>query len=279
MDPGAVPGLRPAASTLLRPLIVADTSLAAVSTEDAQLAATARHVLFGVEGPLLMVEAGGAVLAQSLIAGSISQSHIIDPADVAPSLPFDDDAFEAVVCRGVLEHLPAERVAGMLDELGRIARRFVLVAVPYAPRDAVGFDISQIFTWRASGAALREVVLTGDLLRPGTVDRAAAAAAFAAGRFETERSAAVAVFTNEALETDRWEHLSRRSRRSLLLADFTDPLQATDEFAAGTQWSHWRAGSAMAACEHGLVAEGAEAGSVEFVVAQPCAGGACAGVP
>ena len=47
------------------------------------------------------------------------------------ALPFDDGAFDLVVCTQVLEHL--EDPAAALDELRRVARRAVLVTVPHEP--------------------------------------------------------------------------------------------------------------------------------------------------
>ncbi len=45
-------------------------------------------------------------------------------------LPFDDAAFETVVCLDVLEHLPAGDRPGFVRELARVASRRVLVACP-----------------------------------------------------------------------------------------------------------------------------------------------------
>ena len=46
-------------------------------------------------------------------------------------LPFDDDAFDLVLCSEVLEHL--DRPDDALDELARVARRHVAVTVPLEP--------------------------------------------------------------------------------------------------------------------------------------------------
>ena len=54
-------------------------------------------------------------------------------ADVLASvtaLPFDDSSFDAVLCAEVLEHLPLDEVVPALRELGRVARRTVIVSVP-----------------------------------------------------------------------------------------------------------------------------------------------------
>lgn len=49
----------------------------------------------------------------------------------ATTLPFNDDAFDAVMCLEVLEHLSDPGQA--LAELCRVARDFVLVSVPDEP--------------------------------------------------------------------------------------------------------------------------------------------------
>jgi len=48
--------------------------------------------------------------------------------DEPGGLPFDDDAFDCVVCADVLEHL--ERLHEVFDDLVRVARRCVLVSLP-----------------------------------------------------------------------------------------------------------------------------------------------------
>ena len=45
-------------------------------------------------------------------------------------LPFDDDEFDLVLSSEVLEHLPEEVFAAARVELGRVARRWILVTVP-----------------------------------------------------------------------------------------------------------------------------------------------------
>jgi SAM-dependent methyltransferase len=52
------------------------------------------------------------------------------------STPFDDDAFELVVCTEVLEHLPDPCAA--LRELARVCRGHLLLTVPYEPFFRVG---------------------------------------------------------------------------------------------------------------------------------------------
>ena len=47
------------------------------------------------------------------------------------SLPFTDGEFDAVACMEVLEHLPEETFQKAIHELSRVARRYILVTVPY----------------------------------------------------------------------------------------------------------------------------------------------------
>jgi len=46
-------------------------------------------------------------------------------------LPFPDRSFDLVLCCEVLEHLPDEMFRRGLHELGRIARKYILISVPY----------------------------------------------------------------------------------------------------------------------------------------------------
>jgi len=50
----------------------------------------------------------------------------------AHALPFPSRSFDLVVCTEVLEHLPSEIFRGTLDEINRVARRYVLISVPFA---------------------------------------------------------------------------------------------------------------------------------------------------
>jgi len=50
--------------------------------------------------------------------------------DVA-ALPFADAAFDCVVCTEVIEHLPQAAYPAVLNELARVARRYILITVPY----------------------------------------------------------------------------------------------------------------------------------------------------
>jgi len=49
-----------------------------------------------------------------------------------PDLPYDDDAFDVVTCLEVVEHIPDWKTA--VTELLRVARRRVIITVPYRER-------------------------------------------------------------------------------------------------------------------------------------------------
>jgi ubiquinone/menaquinone biosynthesis C-methylase UbiE len=53
------------------------------------------------------------------------------PAD-AVRLPFADNAFDAIVCMEMLEHLPEAIYQSTLSELLRVSRSYVLITVPYS---------------------------------------------------------------------------------------------------------------------------------------------------
>jgi SAM-dependent methyltransferase len=49
----------------------------------------------------------------------------------ATRLPFADDSFDATLCMEMLEHLPIPTYQSALNELVRVARKFILISVPY----------------------------------------------------------------------------------------------------------------------------------------------------
>ncbi len=61
---------------------------------------------------------------QSLVCGSVE------------ALPFAPNSFDAVVCLEVLEHL--DKPAGAVRELARVARRALVISVPYEPYFRLG---------------------------------------------------------------------------------------------------------------------------------------------
>lgn len=56
----------------------------------------------------------------------------------AGSLPFADGSFDAVVAMELIEHLPVPIYAAALAEMARVARRYLLLTVPYRENLAVG---------------------------------------------------------------------------------------------------------------------------------------------
>lgn len=50
---------------------------------------------------------------------------------VAESLPFEDRSFDAIVCAEVLEHLTDDVFVKAVRELDRVAKRFLIIGVPY----------------------------------------------------------------------------------------------------------------------------------------------------
>ncbi len=47
------------------------------------------------------------------------------------SLPFADRSFDSIICCEVLEHLPYKDFPKVLDELERVADRYIIISVPY----------------------------------------------------------------------------------------------------------------------------------------------------
>lgn len=80
-----------------------------------------RRVL-GLDRPHPLLEAGWAARARP---------NVEYRAGDAMSLPLDDAAFDVACATEVLEHVPEPRAA--LRELGRVARRAVIVSVPREP--------------------------------------------------------------------------------------------------------------------------------------------------
>ena len=83
----------------------------------------------------------GAVLPEAVSAVDVDERAIRTVRERFPSvdvtaqslykLEFTDDAFDVVICLEVLEHL--ERPADAVRELARVARKHLLVSVPYEP--------------------------------------------------------------------------------------------------------------------------------------------------
>lgn len=93
-------------------------------------------------GSLLDLGCGDGALTNRLrgvpfvVGGDISVSalrHVVAPRVCfsADRLPFRDDAFDVVIATDVIEHLPDDLLAGAWREIVRVARRAVVIAVPF----------------------------------------------------------------------------------------------------------------------------------------------------
>lgn len=56
----------------------------------------------------------------------------------ANALPFADETFDCVVCAEVIEHLPLAAYQVALHELARVARRYIIITVPYCEELLMG---------------------------------------------------------------------------------------------------------------------------------------------
>ncbi len=63
-------------------------------------------------------------------------------ADVR-DLPFEDNAFDTVLCCEVLEHIPFDDFAKALSQLNRVSRKWIIISLPYS-----AFGISGIVNTR-----------------------------------------------------------------------------------------------------------------------------------
>jgi len=75
------------------------------------------------------VEPSGAAIGQKLCHCEILQSD-------AGRLPFPDTSFDVVSSMEVLEHIPQRAMPGVLSELMRLSRRYILLGLPYCERRA-----------------------------------------------------------------------------------------------------------------------------------------------
>jgi SAM-dependent methyltransferase len=69
--------------------------------------------------------------AEALVAFRARNPNLHAEEGDLTALPFDDDAFDLVVCTEVLEHLPDP--AAVLRELGRVSAGHLLLTVPHEP--------------------------------------------------------------------------------------------------------------------------------------------------
>ena len=78
------------------------------------------------------------VTALDLSRPDISHPRIACVQGDATALPFDDDAFDLVVCTEVLEHVSPSRLTRACRDLARVTRSHLLIGVPYRQDSRVG---------------------------------------------------------------------------------------------------------------------------------------------
>lgn len=71
------------------------------------------------------------VVALDLARPDVADARIECVAGDASALAYADNTFDTVVCAEVLEHIPAAALAQTCRELMRVARRAVVIGVPY----------------------------------------------------------------------------------------------------------------------------------------------------
>lgn len=90
-----------------------------------------------VEYRVLDVGGGGSLLSMFISDAEVTtldprqydrRNHVQNQGDV---LPFEDDAFDAVVSVDTLEHVPEHQREAFLDELLRVSRRWIVLACPF----------------------------------------------------------------------------------------------------------------------------------------------------
>jgi ubiquinone/menaquinone biosynthesis C-methylase UbiE len=79
----------------------------------------------------LLAERYAHVVALDLEPHSVSHPRVEFLQGDVTALPFVDGRFDAVLCAEVLEHVPSNRIARACSEIARVARRAVVIGVPY----------------------------------------------------------------------------------------------------------------------------------------------------
>ena len=78
------------------------------------------------------------IVALDLVLPSIEHPRVECLQGDVTALEFPSDAFDAVLCAELLEHLPSPALETACAELARVSRRFLLIGVPYRQDTRVG---------------------------------------------------------------------------------------------------------------------------------------------
>jgi ubiquinone/menaquinone biosynthesis C-methylase UbiE len=132
------------------------------------------------------------------VATDVRAADHPDHRAAAPgALPFSDAAFDVLLCQDVLEHVPAAARAALLDELVRVARRWVLLAAPFDTPGVAAADAFLLALIQARHGYVHRFL--DEHVRHGHPDLAVTRAAFEA------RGASVVVLPNGYLPY--WEQM------------------------------------------------------------------------
>lgn len=85
-----------------------------------------------------LAEERDSVVALDLRRVEVGHPAVVSVQANAAAMPFENDAFDAVLCAEVLEHVPREALADVCAELSRIARSTLVVGVPFRQDTRVG---------------------------------------------------------------------------------------------------------------------------------------------
>lgn len=86
----------------------------------------------------MLADRAGEVTALDLNLPQIADLRIRCVAGNAAALPFPDKHFDVVFCAEVLEHIPEPALTAACKEIARVARRQVVIGVPYMQDIRVG---------------------------------------------------------------------------------------------------------------------------------------------
>jgi SAM-dependent methyltransferase len=79
-----------------------------------------------------------SVTALDLERPEFTSARVATVAGDVTALPFPDQSFDCVLCAEVLEHIPTEKLHFACRELARVARKRLIIGVPYREDRRVG---------------------------------------------------------------------------------------------------------------------------------------------